>query len=127
MSIFLCSRVICSVSVEDLVLIMMHLWCVLLILPVLVAESLTPGDGCGLNTTVVAGVGPPETEEFQYSTSIVSTGERDRVCVPRGGRLGHVTSCDVYWAVILGRLPQSIILCFGYYPSFYVCIKKFND
>ena len=84
MSIFLCSRVICSVSVEDLVLIMMHLWYVLLILPVLVAESLTPGDGCGLNTTVVAGVGPPETEEFQYSTSIVSTGERDRVCVYPG-------------------------------------------
>lgn len=63
-------------SIEDLVLITMHLWCVLLILPVLVAESLTPGDGCGLNTTVVAGVGSPEAEEFQYSTSIVSTGER---------------------------------------------------
>lgn len=80
---------ICSVSVEDLVLIMLHLWCVLLILPVLVAESLTPGDGCGLNTTVVAGVGPPETEEFQYSTSIVSTGERQCVYPGAGG------SCDV--------------------------------
>ena len=53
---------------------MMHLWCVLFVLPVLVAESLSPDDGCGLNTTVVAGVGPPAAE-FQYSTSIVNTGE----------------------------------------------------
>ena len=58
----------------------MHLWCVLLVLPVLVAESLTPGDGCGLNTTVVAGVAPTaaaagdEPGSFQYSTSIVNTG-----------------------------------------------------
>ena len=70
-----------SVSGEDLMLIMMHLWCVLLVLPVLVAESLTPGDGCGLNTTIVAGVGPPESAQFQYSTSIVNTGERECVCV----------------------------------------------
>ena len=69
----------------------MHLWCVLLVLPVLVAESLTPGDGCGLNTTVVAAVEPPETEEFQYSTSIVSTGERECVCTP-----GTVKSYSVY-------------------------------
>ena len=66
-----------NIFIGDLTLSMMHLWCVLLVLPVLVAESLTPGDGCGLNTTVVAGVGPPQDEQFHYSTSIVSTGERE--------------------------------------------------
>ena len=66
-----------SVSGEGVYLVKMHLWCVLFVLPVLVAESLSPGDGCGLNTTVVAGVAPP-TAEFQYSTSIVNTGEGER-------------------------------------------------
>jgi hypothetical protein len=96
-SILLCFRLIYSISVEDLVLNMMHLWCVMLVLPVLVAESLSPGDGCGLNTTVVAGVGPPEsqTAEFQYSTSIVSTGERVRECV----YLWSCELCAVYWDV----------------------------
>lgn len=60
---------------------MAHVWCVLLILPVLVAESVSPGDGCGLNTTVVAGIesSSGNKREFEYSTSIVNTGERERV------------------------------------------------
>ena len=54
----------------------MHCWCVVFILPVLMAGALSPGDGCGFNTTVVAGISPSGESEahFDYSTSVVDTG-----------------------------------------------------
>ena len=53
----------------------MHWWCVLFILPVLMAGALSPDDGCGFNTTVVAGVPASRGREVEYTTSIVDTGE----------------------------------------------------
>lgn len=53
----------------------MHWWCVLFILPVLMAGALSPDDGCGFNTTVVASVNPVgEHTRQNYSSSIVDTG-----------------------------------------------------
>lgn len=59
----------------------MHLWCVLLLLHVLVAGALSPNDGCGFNTTVVANITPAATNDvhFDYSTSIVNTGLSVRI------------------------------------------------
>lgn len=53
----------------------MHWWCVLFILPVLMAGALSPDVGC-LNTTIVAGIQPvvDEHAHVDYSTSIVDTG-----------------------------------------------------
>ena len=41
------------------------------------AGALSPDDGCGFNTTVVAGVTPAGGRELEYTTSIVDTGEDD--------------------------------------------------
>lgn len=53
----------------------MHWWCVLFILPVLMAGALSPDVGC-LNTTIVAGIQPVGGEQARvdYSTSVVDTG-----------------------------------------------------
>ena len=53
----------------------MHWWCVLFVLPVLMAGALSPDVGC-LNTTIVAGIHPDGGEQTRvdYSTSVVDTG-----------------------------------------------------
>ena len=55
---------------------LMHWWCVLFILPVLMAGALSP-NVCCLNTTIVAGIQPVAGEQkrrLDYSTSVVDTG-----------------------------------------------------
>ena len=67
--------IICSFLSQ---LLVMKVVCILLLFPVLLASSQGPGDGCSLNTTVVAGDFSSSSlngeSNYQYTTSIVDTG-----------------------------------------------------